>query len=270
MKTKLYLLAACLITLVAGALVYTTVSQISVPIRHEKKSSPYRTPALDVLTVPSQLRIMPLGDSITVGEGANGDGWRLPLASLLVDVQQWPAEWVGSQTSGNQPNPRHEGHSGWRIDQLAGQVTDWLTTWTPDVVIVQAGTNDALQGSTAEVMMQRMSTLVATIRQARPSAHILLGELIPVRYGTDRDIASVAMQQFNATLPTLVGDHVALARLSLVPNRLLVGGLHPGPKGYERMGWIYYRCLGMMTGNTIRQGENPLPVSIPDTELCVL
>lgn len=270
MKTKLYLLAACLITLVAGALVYTTIVQAGAPIRYEGKSSPHRTPALDVLTVSSQLRIMPLGDSITVGEGAGGDGWRLPLASLLVDVQQWPAEWVGSQSSGSQPNPRHEGHSGWRIDQLAGQVTDWLTAWTPNVVIVQAGTNDALQGASAEMMIQRMSTLIATIRQARPSAHILLGELIPVRYGTDRDVASVAMQRFNAALPALVGDHVAMAKLSHVPNRLLADGLHPGVEGYSWMGWIYYRCLGMMTGSTIRQGEDPLPVSIPDTEMCVL
>lgn len=263
---KLRLFAAGLATAMAYVFIYVTVAWMGAPVRYEGKS----TPPLDMLTIPTQLRIMPLGDSLTVGEGAGGDGWRLPLASLLVDVQQWPAEWVGSQTSGTQPNPRHEGHSGWRIDQLAGQVTDWLPAWTPDIIIVQAGTNDALQGASAETMIQRMSTLVATIRQARPAAHILLGELIPVRYGTDRDIASVAMQQFNAALPALVGDHVALARLSHMPNRLLADGLHPGVEGYSWMGWIYYRCLGMMTGSTIRQGKDPLPISIPDAELCIL
>lgn len=226
----------------------------------------------DISTL-NQIRIMPLGDSITVGEGSTtGDGYRWDLARYLTDVQHWPAEWVGSQQSGQQPNRQHEGHSGWRIDQITGQVAGWIQSQDPDVILLQAGTNDALQGATGEVMLQRMSLLVQTIVATDPTIDILIADLVPVRYGTDRDVASVAMQRYNAGLRDTIAtyDQVTVARWSrAIPNRLLADGIHPGDEGYRRAAWVWYRCLGALVGDgVIRVGEDPLPVPLQTDVLC--
>lgn len=226
----------------------------------------------DLTSLP-QIRIMPLGDSITAGEGSStGDGYRWDLARYMLDVQHWPAEWVGTQQSGQQPNRHHEGHSGWRIDQLTGPVAGWIRTKRPHVILLQAGTNDALQGATAETMLQRMGLLIQTIVATDPSIEVLVADLIPTRYGTDRDVASVAMQRYNAGLRDLVAtyDHVTVAYWSrAIPNRLLADGIHPGDEGYRRAAWVWYRCLGTLVGDgVIRAGEDPLPIPLPDDRLC--
>ena len=221
----------------------------------------------------SQIRIMPLGDSVTAGEGSStGDGYRWHLARYLTDVEHWPAEWVGSQESGQQPNRHHEGHSGWRIDQLAGQIAGWIRIQDPDVVLVHAGINDALQGASGEVMLQRMALLVKTIVATDPTVEILIADLVPVRYGTDRDIASISMQRFNRGLHDAVATYsqVTIVHWSrAIPNRLLGDGIHPTDEGYLRAAWVWYRCLGALVGDgVIRAGEDPLPVPVAADALC--
>ncbi|NUP18426.1 MAG: hypothetical protein HOZ81_20545, partial [Streptomyces sp.] len=73
---------------------------------------------LGPLDVSQHLRIMPLGDSITVGYNGTPDvSYRRALASYIVEVQELggPAAYVGSQYS---PSGFHEGHAGWRLDEL--------------------------------------------------------------------------------------------------------------------------------------------------------
>jgi hypothetical protein len=39
----------------------------------------------------------------------------------------------------------HEGHWGWRVDQILADLPGWLGSYTPDVALVHLGTNDAFQ-----------------------------------------------------------------------------------------------------------------------------
>lgn len=227
-----------------------------------------------VLDVTQHLRIMPLGDSLTIGEQSS-DGYRWPLAQYLVDVQQWrAAQWVGSQASGQEPNPVHEGHSGWRIDQLTPSVPGWMAATAPDLVLLQAGTNDALQGAQADTMLARMRALATTILSMSPGVLLIIGDLVPTWYGTDRDIASVQAKRYNAGLPSLVdslGPRVTLARWSRVlPTGMLVDGIHPADPGYARLAWVWMRCIGTLASRdgVVRWGEDPLPMPLDTGELC--
>lgn len=232
--------------------------------------------ALPPIDTSKHLRVMPLGDSITAGVGSStGDGYRLDLARYMVEVQQlYTAQWVGSQTGGTQSNPRHEGHSGWRIDQLSEQVNGWMATYQPDVVLLDAGTNDARQGASADVMAARMAELIGRITSASPTVRVVVGDLIPNWYGTYSDVASVAQQRFNEQLPQIVsaaGPRVSLARMSAaVPSGLLPDGVHPGDTGYRYMAWTWWRCMGplLSADGVVRSGANPLPVPVPDSTLC--
>jgi lysophospholipase L1-like esterase len=228
---------------------------------------------LDPLDVSQHLRVMPLGDSITVGYGGTtGDSYRVDLARYIVEVQQiGTASYVGSQFS---PSGYHEGHAGWRIDELTPYVPDWVAAADPDVVLLHAGVNDARAGATADVMAGRMADLLEAVIAAAPATRVIVGDLIPPWNGTENDIASVAAQRFNSLLPAVVaaaGPRVSLARMSAaVSSNLLADGLHPGDTGYRYMAWVWWRCMGRLLSadGVTRAGVDPLPVPVPLSVLC--
>ena len=94
------------------------------------------------------IRIMPLGDSITDGSSFDSPdgtgGYRGPLYNLLT-AAGYNVDYIGSQTinSSQLVEQNHEGHSGWRIDQLDSNMAGWLGNLAdPDVVLMHIGTND--------------------------------------------------------------------------------------------------------------------------------
>lgn len=228
---------------------------------------------LPPLDTSEHLRIMPLGDSITCGYGGTPDiSYRRALASYVTEVQQiWTASYVGSQDS---PVGRHEGHAGWRLDELTPHTAEWMAAARPDVVLLHCGVNDARAGACASVMAERMRDLLAAILTSSPTVRVIVSDLIAPWYGTTNDRASVAVQRFNALLPSVVagaGPRASLVRVSLaVPSSLLGDGLHPNDEGYERMAWALWRALGYLLADdgVTRAGRDPLPVPIPQSVLC--
>lgn len=230
--------------------------------------------ALPPIDTSQHLRVMPLGDSITVGYGGTtGDSYRRDLAGYITGPGQLQqvASYVGSQSS---PVGAHEGHAGWRLDELAPQVPGWVAAAEPDVVLLHAGVNDARAGASAEQMADRMQALLAALLGASPTARVIVGDLIAPWNGVENDVASVAAQRFNALLPGVVGaagPRVSLARMSAaVPSNLLGDGLHPNDTGYRYMAWVWWLALGSLTvdDGITRAGRCPLPVPIPRSVLC--
>src|ERR1700754_4804927 len=76
------------------------------------------------------VRIMPLGDSITDGLTVPG-GYRISLWPKL-NTTTTKIDFVGSLSNGPSQlgDHDHEGHSGWRIDQLDTNIAAWLRTST--------------------------------------------------------------------------------------------------------------------------------------------
>ena len=110
------------------------------------------------------LRIMPLGDSITVGYAAGWDpftfGYRGPLYTRLTNAgehiqyvgesrQPWDNlfGW-GVPTNIAGPNldslgqDCHRGYGGDRIGDIAANVVNWLNADAPDVILLMVGIND--------------------------------------------------------------------------------------------------------------------------------
>src|SRR5690242_19344551 len=77
-----------------------------------------RTVAVPAATA-TPLRLMPLGDSITWGYASpSGNGYRGYLYNDLAG-EGHSSDFVGSLRNGTMSDPDNEGHSGWRIDQVA-------------------------------------------------------------------------------------------------------------------------------------------------------
>ncbi|MFB9369901.1 FG-GAP-like repeat-containing protein [Kitasatospora albolonga] len=209
---------------------------------------------------PMVLRVMPLGDSITAGDGSStGAGYRLPLYRTLsgrapggqapgdrapAERPRYSTDFVGSGAYGAVPDPDHEGHSGSLIDQIAPGVDGWLAAAQPDVVLLHLGVNDLLRGERAHAP-DRLSALIDRITAARPGATVLALGLIPTTHGVES-----AAQSFNSSMQEAISARQrsgAKVRYvtppSLVPATELPDGLHPNDRGYARLAEAYARAL---------------------------
>src|SRR5215472_7541686 len=91
------------------------------------------------------VKVMPLGDSITDGFVVPG-GYRNGLWQRFT-AAGYKVDFVGSLSNGpaSLGDHDHEGHSGWRIDQIDANIVGWLNTQQPHTVLLHIGTNDVLQ-----------------------------------------------------------------------------------------------------------------------------
>jgi lysophospholipase L1-like esterase len=139
--------------------------------------------ALGALAAPPQpsIRVMPLGDSITEWQCNNESqgGWRNFLGNTMHGAGV-VFDFVGSQYGcGN-----HEGHSGWTAAQLLGIAPASFAAHSPDVILLQAGTNDLFfynqpgfppsQGANVTGTVARLDALIAAAFAALPNATVML------------------------------------------------------------------------------------------------
>ncbi|MDW7679270.1 MAG: GDSL-type esterase/lipase family protein [bacterium] len=121
---------------------------------------------------------MPLGDSITMGRHGEPSGYRDDLAIMLLN-EGVNFDMVGSVNDGSGFYPRHEGHSGWRADEIYSQLNRWLNMNPADIVLLHIGTNDISQGESNESTIEDIENILNLIRSKNNSSVILLCNLIP-------------------------------------------------------------------------------------------
>ena len=110
-----------------------------------------------VSTAFATIRIMPLGDSITQGFNSGEIdpdrqvSYRKALWDKLI-AAGYDVDFVGSLDSGSAlfADPDHEGHEGFRDDQIAAFIYGWLEVNPADIILLHIGTND-LGSSPADV-----------------------------------------------------------------------------------------------------------------------
>jgi lysophospholipase L1-like esterase len=196
-------------------------------------------------------RVMPLGDSITEGTQVPG-GYRIGLWQRMASAG-YRVDFVGSQVNGPAAlgDHDHEGHPGWRIDQIDANVTGWLRTTGPRTVLLHIGTNDILQNYNPGGAPGRLSTLIDHITAAAPSADIFVATLIPLANSGQE----AAARTFNAALPAIVQGKVAAGkRVHLVDMHAalttadLIDGIHPTATGYDKMAATWYSALRAVPG----------------------
>ncbi len=185
----------------------------------------------------ANLRIMPLGDSITAGaQSTTQDGYRGPLSTALAG-QIGILDFVGTQIDGSMADPDNEGHYGYRIRDLAPLTNASLNNYKPNVVLLDAGINDLGKNDDIPNAPSRLASLIDQILSAEPDATVLVAQLI---INGDATLES-ERETFNSQLPAIVqaranaGKHVALVDMSALTLSDLSGTLHPNDSGYQKM-----------------------------------
>ncbi|MBK3643639.1 SGNH/GDSL hydrolase family protein [Streptomyces sp. MBT33] len=190
-----------------------------------------------VAAAPAALRLMPLGDSITWGVGSpSGNSYRGFLWNQLT-AEGHALDFVGSGRNGTMSDPDNEGHSGWRIDQIAGIADSVLARYRPNVVTLEIGTNDLNGNYQIPTAPDRLRALIDQIVRDAPDATVLVGTVIVSTSGTEE----ANRPAFNAKLPGIVqaeqaaGKHVRLVDMSALTSADLSDSLHPNDNGFRKM-----------------------------------
>lgn len=176
-----------------------------------------------VPTIVSAKTILVLGDSLSAGYGIDAkQGW-VNLLQQRLD-QQYPkkhkvvnASVSGETTSGGLA----------RLPKL-------LTTYKPDVVVIELGGNDGLRGQPPQMIQKNLAQLVQ-LSQKQKATVLLFGMKIPPNYGSAYSSAfennyKVVSQQYKIKLLPFFLEGVA-GQKALIQN----DQIHPNAKAQPIM-----------------------------------
>lgn len=186
---------------------------------------------------------MPLGDSITEAEG----GWASYRYWLWRSFSEagFDVDFVGSMSGVFDGEPTfqnfdqdHEGHWGWRADEVLREIDAWAAAARPDVVLLHLGTNDISEEQSIPSTLEELAEIVLAIRKANPRVVILLAQLIP---STDPGLERIP--EFNQEIPGLAADLDTPESPVLVVNQArgfdattdTYDGVHPDRSGEKKM-----------------------------------
>ncbi|MCO5995560.1 cellulose binding domain-containing protein [Actinoallomurus rhizosphaericola] len=214
------------------------------------------------------VRVMPLGDSIT-------DGVTLPGAYRTGLWQRFTGggyrvDFVGSLSNGpaSLGDHDHEGHSGWRIDQIDANIVNWLHAYSPHTVLLHIGTNDVLQNYNLSGAPARLSALIDHITATVPTAEVFVATIIPLANSGQEANA----RAYNSAIPGIVqskvnaGEHVHLVDMhaALTTADLLSDGIHPNATGFDKMAAAWFSALRSVPGSIgDTGGGTPTPTPTP-------
>jgi len=222
-------------------------------------------------------RIMPLGDSITEGDGS-GDpdnllvGYRKPLKEALT-AAGYVTDFVGTQNSGSSlfTDSEHEGHGGFTADQINGSNGSFLTNLLnntasmPDVVLLHIGTNDiSTSGGFNIIDVNDVENILDTIDSWEASnwpVTVVISRII-----TNQQFEPSVTTSFNDAVKTMVlgrttdllewVDHQANVSVTTDYSDLL----HPNTNGYQKMTDVWrYPLTGSGTASGNHSGPGILP-----------
>jgi lysophospholipase L1-like esterase len=195
------------------------------------------------------VRVMPLGDSITDGFNVPG-GYRINLWQRMATGGH-TVDFVGSGFNGpgSLGDHDHEGHSGWRIDQLDANIVRWLQNSNPRTILLHIGTNDVNQNFDLPNAPARLSALIDKIRANAPLVELFVAQVTP----ESDPVREQRVQAFNAAIPGIVAQKGTRTHLvdmhSAITTADLADGVHPNSTGYDKMAARWYSALQSVSGS---------------------
>lgn len=242
----------------------------------------------------STIKIMPLGDSITYGMADEG-GYRKYLSYFLTQDGLTNVDLVGPEGKDSATfnyngksvtyDDNHAGYSGYTITDLPGgwfgklngiletmQNGDYITKYSPDIILLQIGTNDVSNGH-LEGSEERLHQLLDYLRDKMPSDGKIFLTTIPDLGNTgwggnsNGDIA-----KYNDLIKKVAGDYssknVIYADIHSVidGSKDLADGVHPNAGGYEKMGKYWFDTIKPYLSGTAATEPTTQPPTEPPTD----
>ena len=217
-----------------------------------------------------ELRILPLGDSITWGEGSTTEnGYRLALSNVITSNGN-NLTYIGSVKSGTMANNENEGHGGFQILQVGIEGRQDYSE-RPNIVLFMAGTNDVVFDIDLGNAPLRLIRVIEEILVECPEVTVLVGSLTPLL----NPGWMTKINDINAKLPEVInrvgvdrGIQAAMVNMSRVTTAHIHqdDGIHPTDEAYELIAAAWYE--GIVEAGKRGWIKAPLPV-IPSNETSI-
>lgn len=200
-------------------------------------------------------KVMPLGDSITASF-VGLPSYRYFLWHLAVN-HGYHIDFVGSLRGvllGPPANADfdmdHEGHGGFRADEVLAGIDRWATTASPDIVMIHIGHNDLHLGQSVRSTVDNIGSIIDRLRTVNPKMRILLAQLIASSDPRHKDIpllnaqllALVAAKNSVESPLVLVDQHTGFDPTTMTT----ADGFHPNAIGESRMADRWFEKLAPM------------------------
>jgi lysophospholipase L1-like esterase len=213
------------------------------------------------------VRIMPLGDSITAGQGC----WRAYLWNALQTNGYTDIDFVGSVDSGGCPvefDSDCEGHGGIAATGMADndQLPPWLDEANPDIVLMHLGTNDMWGGYIPlEDKLAAFTKLVDQMRANNPDMKIIVAQIIPMSESACSTCPDDVVALDNAIPGWADGKSTSQSPIIVVDQWTGFNadtdtrdGVHPNDEGEHKMADKWYPPLAaLLSGSTPTSAPTP-------------
>ena len=219
------------------------------------------------------MNILTLGNSITNGTNRY-NSYRRDLWQLLHKgdynfdfIGSWSLHHMGGEVPDPDFDMDHDGHSGWKAsdilsqpdwDKQRGNIHEWIKTYTPDIVLIELGTNDVFQCVPARESMNNISLIINIVRNKNPRVKIFLAQIPPLGAqwadkklcGTDTSY-SQSIQIFNNYIvklaeekSTVTSNVIAVDLFTNVhPATDMYDDIHPNDIGEKDMAERWYKAI---------------------------
>ncbi|KPM39384.1 hypothetical protein AK830_g7215 [Neonectria ditissima] len=219
------------------------------------------------------LRIMPLGASITRGQPApedtNGNGYRKLIRDQLRS-EGWKVNMVGSVNYGQMADNDNEGWPGFLVSGVLEKAQLSLPNHKPNLVLINAGTNDAARNEALSTISQRMEALIIECFVHSPNAVVILSTLIPNRDNQGNTDLINAQYRVLAKNMKNQGYKVELAEMAdgfiTMDDIWELDGIHPKVSGFRKMAAVWRQAFGKVLDNKDWLKEAPKDVSFNDDD----
>jgi lysophospholipase L1-like esterase len=196
-------------------------------------------------------KIMPLGDSIT--ESAAGMPTYRYFLWQLAQEAGYRIDFVGSQSGafGGPPSNQdfdmdHEGHWGWRADQILARIVDWAMAAAPDIVLIHLGHNDLCQDQDIAGTIGDVAAIIDALRTVNAKVGIIVAQNIASSFPCQARIPA-----YNDQVPALVAEKATEeSPVAIVdqytgfnPATMTWDGQHPNASGESRMADRWFTVL---------------------------
>jgi lysophospholipase L1-like esterase len=142
----------------------------------------------------------------------------------------------------------HEGVSGDRIDQVASRAASSVPANQPNVILINAGTNDAGQDFEVDSAGQRMRDMIDSILSEVPDALVVLSTLLPSGNSDTQNRVDDINEQFRA-VQSGFGGNVVLADMAMnIGLEHIHDGTHPDVEGEQMMSNLWVAAIQSALG----------------------
>lgn len=202
--------------------------------------------AVNTTTIP--LRIMALGASVTFGVGSTtGNSYRKNLLDLLITTSSVTpsVQYVGDKTNGDFEFNAVEATNGFTISQIAGLANTAVPQFLPNLVLMDAGTNNCNGGGFVTDAGAQVTAMINNVFAQSPGATVILTTIL-VNSVAAQDACRVdENNQYTQLVATM---QAAGAKLVFVDMRGPAGplvtdladGRHPNDGGYVKMANVWF------------------------------